>query len=192
MCTLVYYAGVLVGLPYYHHMHSLTIISGGQTGADRAALDVAIAHGLTHGGWCPRGRTAEDGPLDARYRLRETPSRRYAERTEWNIRDSDATVVFSTRREVSGGTALTLAIARRSGKPVLHIVRGDPLAEPRDVASRLATFLREHSVRRLNIAGPRASQEPQIADFVTAVLTFVLEEWPQKGAKRHKEEEVRR
>ena len=181
-CTSVYNTGV----------DSLTIISGGQSGADRAALDFAIAQGLAHGGWCPRGRMAEDGPLNAQYRLRETPSRRYGERTEWNIRDSDVTVVFSTRREVSGGTALTLAIARRLGKPVLHLVHDDPPAEPTAVARTLLTFLHEYDVQKLNCAGPRASQEPRIGEFVTAVLTALIEEWPQTGAKRHKTEGVRR
>ena len=71
------------------------IISGGQTGADCAALDFAIEHGIPHGGWCPGGRLAEDGPIDARYQLKETPSANYTQRTEWNVRDSDGTVVFS-------------------------------------------------------------------------------------------------
>lgn len=160
----------------------LTIISGGQTGADRAALDFAIAHGIPHGGWCPRGRVAEDGPLDECYELRETPSRQYAERTEWNIRDSDATVVFSSHREVTGGTALTLGLARRLGKPVLHLVAGSipPAAEA------LQAFLREYSVQRLNVAGPRASQDSRIAEFVVAVLQDALVESPRKGTKKHK------
>jgi hypothetical protein len=166
-------------------VRSITIISGGQTGADRAALDVAIALGLPHFGWCPRSRMAEDGPIDRRYNLRETPSSNYAQRTAWNIRDSDATVVFSIRREVAGGTALTLALARRMGKPVLHLVAGQPPAEPGAAAEKLNQFLREQHVRTLNVAGPRASQEPQIADFVTAVLTGALEEWPQKCTKGH-------
>jgi hypothetical protein len=169
-------------------MHSLTIISGGQTGADRSALDFAIAHAIPHGGWCPRGRMAEDGPLDECYQLRETPSRQYAERTEWNIRDSDATVVFSLQREVTGGTALTLGLARRMGKPVLQLVEGDPAAS----AVELQSFLSKHDVQRLNVAGPRASQEPQIANFVTAVLSAALPESPQKGTKKHKKESVRR
>jgi predicted Rossmann-fold nucleotide-binding protein len=76
-------------------VRQITIISGGQTGADRAALDFAIEHGIPHGGWCPRGRIAEDGPIPLCYSLRETPSRRYAQRTEWNVRDSHATVVFT-------------------------------------------------------------------------------------------------
>ncbi len=71
------------------------IMSGGQTGADRAALDFAIGHGIKHGGWCPKGRRAEDGAIDARYQLKETPSANFVQRTEWNTRDSDGTVVFS-------------------------------------------------------------------------------------------------
>src|SRR5262249_54793182 len=71
------------------------IISGGETGADRACLDWAIENGIPHGGWCPKGRKATDGELDSKYRLKETPSEKYLERTEWNVRDSDATVVFT-------------------------------------------------------------------------------------------------
>jgi len=71
------------------------IVSGGQTGADRAALDWAITHGIPHGGWCPKGRRAEDGPMDGRYQLQKTPTANYVQRTEWNARDSDDTVVFS-------------------------------------------------------------------------------------------------
>jgi hypothetical protein len=159
---------------------AITIISGGQTGADRAALDFAIEHGLAHSGWCPRGRLAEDGVIASRYELRETPSRRYAERTEWNVRDSNATIVFTIARAVSGGTSLTLACARRSGKPSLHLSR-DSLAELHgDVepeaaaASLLLAFLNEHDVQTLNIAGPRESQEPAIADFVRSVLRNAL------------------
>ena len=73
-------------------MKSITIVSGGQTGADRAALDWALAHGVECGGWCPKGRKAEDGPIDAKYPLKETSSSSYLQRTEWNVRDSDATV----------------------------------------------------------------------------------------------------
>jgi hypothetical protein len=159
----------------------LTIVSGGQTGVDRAALDFAIEHGLPHGGWCPRGRLAEDGPIPARYQLVETPSRRYAQRTEWNVRDSDATVVFTMSRTATGGTALTLQVARRLGKPWLHLYareRGDSAAAPPAQVSKsaklLQAFLREHSVERLNTAGPRASQEPAVAKFAGQVLRAVL------------------
>lgn len=177
-----------VRLFIFRLMPTLTIISGGQTGADRAALDFAIAHDIPHGGWCPRGRMAEDGTLEDRYHLKETPSRQYAERTEWNIRDSDATVVFSSNREVTGGTALTLGLARRMGKPVLHLVR----AEIEVAAAELSRFLCKHNVRKLNVAGPRASQESQLGEFVIAVLSAALAKRPRKGAKLHEREEVGR
>src|SRR4051794_26180413 len=95
---------------------NITIISGGQTGADRAALDFAIAHGLSHRGWCPRQRRAEDGIIPAQYVLQETPSGHYSQRTEWNVRDSDATVVFSIKPRLTGGTRLTFELARRFDK----------------------------------------------------------------------------
>jgi hypothetical protein len=170
------------------NLRNVTILSGGQTGADRAALDFAIRYGLPHGGWCPRGRNAEDGVIPRNYALRETPSRRYSQRTEWNIRDSDATVVFSIRPEVIGGTALTLSVARRLGKPCLHLCReidspdsaGSTISADGDLrviahaAEKLQSFLNTHDVDRLNVAGPRASQEPEIAGFVQQVLQAAL------------------
>ncbi len=154
----------------------LTIVSGGQSGADRAALDFAIAQDLPHDGWCPRGRRAEDGPLDERYALRETPSFRYAERTEWNIRDSGGTVVFAIARPLRGGTRLTVDLAHTQAKPVLVLVERElPLwgtaERTRDLAQRLVQFVNDHDIRRLNIAGPRASLQPRIGLFVTAVLS---------------------
>ena len=156
-------------------MRGLTILSGGQTGADRAALDFAIEFGLPHGGWCPRGRIAEDGPIDERYQLVETPSRRYDQRTRWNVRDSDATVVFSTMREVSGGTGLTLALAERAGKPWLQLSSEAASATGADPAGELLAFLAAHHVERLNVAGPRESQEPLVAAFVRSVLVAALD-----------------
>jgi hypothetical protein len=153
----------------------ITILSGGQSGADRAALDFAIEFGLAHGGWCPRGRRAEDGPLDERYELTETPSRRYAQRTEWNVRDSDATVVFTVLPDATGGTALTLAMARRLGKPCLHLSSEIASEIGQDPAEELLNFLAAHHVSRLNIAGPRESQEPLVAAFVHGVLVAALD-----------------
>lgn len=157
-----------------------TIISGGQTGADRAALDFAIEYGIPHGGWCPRWRLAEDGAISSRYALCETPSRRYAQRTEWNIRDSDATVAFTLAAELKGGTLLTIELAKRLKKPVLHLTR-ETLAiqfSEEDLISSAAellqAFIAEHRVDILNVAGPRASQEPQVAGFVHAVLQRTL------------------
>ncbi len=141
------------------------IVSGGQTGADRAALDFALARGLPHGGWCPRSRSAEDGPLPGHYQLQETPADDPAQRTEWNVRDSDGTAIFSLEPRLSGGTALTAECARRLGKPLLHLTPAT--AEP---ARRLREFVAAHRIAVLNIAGPRASQAPAVESFVAEVL----------------------
>ena len=158
-------AGVLSMQP----MNSATfkVMSGGQTGADRAALDWAIEHGIPHGGWCPHGRKAEDGKIDARYLLTETPSSEDAQRTEWNVRDSDATVVFSIAPTLSGGSKLTVDAACSQGKPLIHLYRTDEGPSPE---CALLEFIRHYQVQKLNVAGPPASLEPEIAAFVRAVL----------------------
>lgn len=102
----------------------LRIVSGGQTGVDRAALDVALELSLECGGWCPRGRRAEDGVIAAKYPLRETPMEDYRQRTEWNVRDSDATLILK-RGELKGGTLLTAELARRYGRPLLVVDLGE-------------------------------------------------------------------
>ena len=148
------------------------IVSGGQTGADRAALDFAIAAGVPHGGWCLEGRLAEDGRIERRYQLVETPDPNYAQRTEWNARDSDGTVIFSLAEQLTGGSALTLELARRHGRPVLCLSRESSSAEA--AAEALRSFITEHRLRTLNVAGPRASNEPEVAGFVKAVLSAAL------------------
>jgi hypothetical protein len=159
-------------------LRDITIISGGQTGADRAALDFAIENGFTHGGWCPRGRVAEDGPISDRYSLRETPSRRYEQRTKWNVRDSDATVAFTLSAVLSGGTGLTMRLAAEFGKPALHLARGTGTDTQEDAieaaAAELVRFLDERGVAVLNVAGPRASQEADVGEFVRNVLALAL------------------
>lgn len=150
----------------------LTIVSGGQTGADRAALDWAIERGVAHGGWCPHGRRAEDGPIPSRYRLRETATEDYRERTERNVHDSDATVILSLAPELTGGSALTVEMAGVLGKPWLHLSEdGDGVNV---AAAALRAFVARHGVRVLNVAGPRASGAPGIERFVAAVLDGAL------------------
>ena len=143
------------------------LVSGGQTGADRAALDFAIEHQIPHGGWCPAGRLAEDGQIPERYRLTETPDPNYSQRTEWNVRDSDATVVFSIEAQVRGGTEETLASAQVHQKPVLHLSRNGGSALPE---LELLRFIKDNHIRTLNVAGPRLSTEPGVAGFVREVL----------------------
>jgi hypothetical protein len=147
---------------------NIAIISGGQTGADRAALDFAIEHGISHGGWCPRHRRAEDGVIPPQYLLHETPSSHYSQRTERNVCDSDATVVFTIKSRLTGGTRLTFELATQLGKPVLHVSRDETSIA--GAADKLRTFVKEHPIKTLNVAGPRASQEPEIDVFVRAVL----------------------
>ena len=128
------------------------VISGGQTGVDRAALDVALELGVPAGGWCPRGRLAEDGPLAPRYPLIETPSVEYSQRTEWNVRDSDGTLVL-TRGAPTEGTAYTIEVTRKLGKPCLVL---DLTKAPSE--SAVKAWAGEHKVRVLNVAGPRESK----------------------------------
>jgi len=143
------------------------IISGGQTGADRAALDFAIARGIPHGGWCPRGRLAEDGPIPACYHLSETPDLDYSQRTEWNVRDSDGTVIFSIAPALAGGSRQTADLAQRHQKPCLHLSRE---RDGKTSAAMLREFLARHDIKTLNVAGPRQSQAPEVAEFTAEIL----------------------
>lgn len=132
------------------------VVSGGQTGVDRAALDAALEVGMPCGGWCPRGRLSEDGAIPESYALDETPSPDPAQRTAWNVRDSDATLVL-TAGPPAGGTAYTLEAARELGKPYRIV---DLREEEEPVAVR--AWLEAHAVRTLNVAGPRESEQPGI------------------------------
>jgi len=143
------------------------IVSGGQAGADQAGLDWAISHGVSNGGWCPRGRRSEDGPIDPVYQLVETPSRNYLERTEWNVRDSDATAIFTMDQDLDGGSRRTSDFAARLGKPWIHLRPG---VHPRF----LARFLSARAVKTLNIAGKRESAQPGIQQFVMTFLSEAL------------------
>lgn len=145
------------------------IVSGGQTGVDRAALDVALDAGLPCGGWIPRGRRAEDGRLPSWYPLRETDSTAYTVRTRRNVVDSDATLIL-TRGAPSGGTALTVDAALEAGRP-LRIV---DLLEPESPAE-LRQWLGDRSIRVLNVAGPRESGAPGIYAEARRYLAVLIE-----------------
>jgi hypothetical protein len=138
-------------------MPLVRIVSGGQIGVDRAALDAALDCGLAIGGWCPKGRRAEDGVIAERCPLVETPSKRYEQRTRWNVRDSDATLILALG-ELSGGSRLTADAARSAAKPLL-VGRLDLYGTARAVEE----FVEAHRVRTLNVAG-RASR-----DFARAI-----------------------
>lgn len=153
----------------------MTIISGGQTGVDRAALSLALAAGIPCEGWCPNGRLAEDGVIPPEYPLQETASSDYAERTERNVIDSDGTLIFARESQLSGGTLFTLDCARRHQRPVL-VVRDSDAVE--NVASQVAQFVADHSIKRLNVAGPRESQAAGLDHFVKAVLQRWLNTLP--------------
>lgn len=149
----------------------INIISGGQSGADRAALDAALAAGVPCGGWCPVGRLAEDGQIPERYPLRELPGAGYPQRTRQNVVDSDGTLIvcFGSPDE---GTALTLRCCRDASKPVLVIdadMWGFAAAIP-----ELVGFVGRHGVKTLNVAGPRASEQPRIYDYVLKLMGGLL------------------
>ena len=146
------------------------IISGGQTGADRAGLDVALLHDFPHGGWCPKGRKAEDGPIDAQFDLTETPISNYLQRTEWNVRNSDGTIVFTIAKEVTGGSMRTVEFAKKHKKPCLHLSQ----ATSRQPELEVTEFIKHHDVKLLNIAGSRESKEPGINEWVQQVLNRAL------------------
>ena len=136
------------------------VISGGQTGVDRAALDAALEAEILIGGWCPCGRRAEDGRIPDRYPLHETPTVAYAERTRWNVRDADATLII-TAGPATGGTALTLRTAREMGRAV-EVVDLDRVDSVADEAERLRDWLESTGILVLNVAGPRESTAPGI------------------------------
>ncbi len=148
-----------------------TIVSGGQTGADRAALDWAIGHGVDHGGWCPRGRVATDGAIALSYRLRETESAGYRQRTRLNVQDSDATLIFNVG-VLDGGTQQTARIAASLGKP-FSVFQLDQ-ASPENIALEIVEWLKQGSYSILNIAGPRETKRPGIYTLVLSVLDLCL------------------
>ncbi len=165
--------------PWLMTQAPFVVISGGQTGVDRAALDAARESNLAHGGWCPAGRLAEDGRIPEIYALIETPTAEYAVRTEWNVRDSDGTLIL-TSENLTGGTRLTAVIALRYNKPLL-VVDLARIGDPEQIAQRILEWLRMHKIRVLNVAGPRESTCPGIYARAKRVLDAVLTKLGRPG-----------
>ena len=149
------------------------IVSGGQTGADRAALDVAIRLGIPHGGWVPKGRTTEAVILPEKYQMREMPTADYSDRREQNVLDSDGTVIVSHGKP-DGGSALTQALAEEHGRSHLHLDM-DTLSVS-DAADTLKGWIERNAIRVLNVAGPRESRDPDIYRVTAAVLVSLFRE----------------
>ena len=149
----------------------LVILSGGQTGVDRGALEAALDRGGSCGGWCPAGRQAEDGPIAARYPLVELPGGGYLERTRRNVMDSDGTLIVSFGT-ATGGTARTIEFCRELGRPVLLL---DAEEMPPEAAAELAaSFVSSSKITRLNVAGPRASGEPRAHAYAYRLVGALL------------------
>lgn len=155
-------------MSHQHKKHNLKIVSGGQTGVDRAALDVAIELGLECGGWCPKGRRAEDGPILAKYPLVKTPTSEYSQRTEWNVRDSDGTLILY-RERLFGGTELTMELAQKLHKPFLLV----DIAKAAK-AELVQDWIENNNFKILNVAGPGEESEPGIYHSAQEVLRTIF------------------
>lgn len=149
-----------------------TVICGGQTGVDRAALDWAIEHDLPHGGWCPRGRRAEDGVIPRHYHLQETASSRYEPRTHRNVLDSDGTLILNLGA-LDGGTSLIADICRRNRKPY-RVVRIDAGRGARDIG-RVRAWCVAENIAVLNVSGPRESKRPGAYDAAREFLRLLAD-----------------
>lgn len=158
------------------------IVSGGQTGVDRAALDMAFAFDLDCGGWCPKERWAEDAPISPKYPLVETATREPSERTKLNVKDSDGTLVFIKTLPIDKGTQLTITEAKKFNKPLLVFT----LNLSNDIDS-IHEWLTCYNIQTLNVAGPRESQNPGIYDDTCALLHQLFHSKPSSTlfALRH-------
>jgi len=147
------------------------IISGGQTGADRAALDVSIKLGISHGGWMPKGRLTEAGNLDNKYKLKEMETSNYNKRTEQNVVDSDGTLIIS-HGKLTGGSDYTRDMALFHNRPWLHIDLNK--TNSFQAAGKIKSWIIENNIEVLNVAGPRASKDPLIYQATADILETVF------------------
>ncbi len=149
----------------------MKIISGGQTGVDRAALDLALKHGVDCGGWCPAGRLDEFGRIPDQYPVQELDAGGFSERTLQNVKDSDGTVIIYTGKP-GGGTEQTVRFCQELRRPYQLIDAAKISAE--DAAKLIADFVRDHEIDLLNVAGPRQSEWPEGYDYASRALEAFL------------------
>lgn len=150
------------------------IISGGQTGVDRGALDACIEKKFPCGGWCPKGRLAEDGPIDLKYPLKETDSKSYEFRTKLNVKDSDATLII-VHDILSGGTLTTWIQATVRNKPlkVVHFEKFNMKNKPEEISA----WISENGIQTLNVAGPRASDWPEGYSIAFQLISALIDQF---------------
>jgi len=148
------------------------IISGGQTGVDRAALDVALKHGIQTGGWCPAGRLDEFGRIPDRYPLREMESGSFTDRTWQNVKDSDGTIVIYSGT-LSGGTEQTVRFCIQQHRP--HVLTDASKTSPDAAAKSIVDFVRKNQIETLNVAGPRQSEWPDGYEYASRALNIGVE-----------------
>jgi hypothetical protein len=147
------------------------VVSGGQTGADQAALDIAIKLGVPYGGWIPRGRKTEAGPLPETYKLQEMPDENYASRTRQNVIDSSGTLIIS-HGELTGGSEYTMELAIANHRPWLHIDMS--AAQPGAAAKSIKKWVKSNKISILNVAGSCASRDPEIYQATSEIMEAVL------------------
>ena len=152
-------------------LRQVKIISGGQTGVDRAALDVALKRGIECGGWCPAGRLDEFGRIPDRYPLRELEPGGFTERTLQNVKDSDGTVIIYLGK-LGGGTEQTVRFCRELRQP--HELIDASQISPENAAELISDFICKHKIEILNVAGPRQSEWPEGYDFASRALEIFL------------------
>ncbi len=152
------------------------IVSGGQTGVDRGALDAALETGFPCGGWCPEGRRAEDGPIPVRYPVTELTGAGYLQRTRQNVVDSDGTLIVFFG-ELSRGTLETLRFCERLGKPFL--LADCAAADVHAIAANAAAFIQAQAIAVLNVAGPRESSRPGAGEYAMRIVRSLIASRPQ-------------
>jgi hypothetical protein len=153
------------------------LCSGGQTGVDRGALIGAALQGIKHGGWCPKGRLAEDGVIPPEFPLTEAQSDRYEDRTRLNVECADATLILTYEDEPSGGTKLTVDIAKAADQPVMVMTldRGATIEQDKLAAKEIRAWLVVKQPKTLNVAGPRESKAPGIKDHAAQIISLVFQ-----------------